>query len=74
MLKRKYKVYLVNDGHGSFASTRTLLGTTYAVSAKQAESQVRYRTRGKVQSATYREDSHDDESYICEYYEAVIDD
>lgn len=47
--KTKYKVYLVGQGHGCYASEywREDLGETWAVSPEKAISNIRYRLRQK---------------------------
>lgn len=43
--KRKYYVYLIAHGTGCYSSDKSYVGSTYAVSEKQAINNVRYRTR-----------------------------
>ncbi len=43
--KQKYNVYLVGDGNGCYSDTKDFIGTTYAVSEKQAINNVRFNTR-----------------------------
>lgn len=47
--KRKYEVYLVGDGYGVYAKEycRDFMGTTWAVSPKQAISNVRFQNRDR---------------------------
>lgn len=43
--KQKYNVYLIAHGSGCYANDKTYVGTTYAVSEKQAINNVRFNTR-----------------------------
>lgn len=43
--KHKFLVYLVAHGSGCYASDKSYVGTTYAVSEKQAINNVRFSTR-----------------------------
>ena len=45
--KQKFDVYLVAHGSGCYSSSKEYIGTTYAVSEKQAINNVRYSTRNK---------------------------
>lgn len=43
--KQKFDVYLVAHGSGCYASDKSYVGSTYAVSEKQAINNVRYHNR-----------------------------
>lgn len=46
--KQKYYVYLIAHGTGCYSSSRSYVGSTYAVSEKQAINNVRYNTRCNI--------------------------
>lgn len=43
--KKQYDVYLVQNGSGCYGTEENFVGSTWAVSEKQAINNVRYRTR-----------------------------
>ena len=76
--KRKYDVYLVGDGYGVYAKDycRTFCGTTYAVSEKQAISNVRYQLRTNDNPyggpSSWVLGDILDEGFVDFHYEAVL--
>lgn len=74
----KYDVYYVGYGEGCYAEEycRQYVGTTYAVSPKQACSRVRYNTRTKEQPHggyhTYSIGDILEEGSVTFTYEAVL--
>lgn len=75
---RQYDVYLVGHGVGCYAENycREYVGSTYAVSPKQACSRVRYqnRTREKPHGgyATQSIGDYADEGTVIYTYEAIL--
>lgn len=69
-MKRQYLVFLVHEGHGCFAGGKTLLGKTWAVSPKQAISQVKWRMKkeeGWVEPPSIVEDFHGNGYEVVSY-------
>lgn len=68
-MKEKYNVYRVESGTGCYGSSEKYIGSTYAVSAKQAVNNVRFRTGNRPAMdviGDYLEEGHVVISYRAE--------
>jgi hypothetical protein len=72
--KQKFKVYLVGQDHGCYASEykKTELGETWATSRAKAISNIRYRLRQKGELLPEDLDDSQGRGYVQWVFEAVI--